>query len=228
MESRKRKWEKPPQRPLTRNGAHGVTRPTRPRFVIRHSSFVIPLLIAASLQAAQQPTDDIPPLAPPLPEIPPALWEQFGWTLWILIPLALAFAALVVVLWRRPRTPPALIAPAAQARAVLAALQTHAGDGATLSHISQTLRRYLITVFWLHPGETTTAEFCAVLSANVQVGPELSGAVGEFLRACDERKFSPAASPAATGAASRALELVELAEVQRGKLHAPAQMPKPA
>ena len=162
--------------------------------------------------------NDIPPLAPPLPEIPPTLWEQFGWTLWILVPLALAVTALVIALWRRPRQPPTLSAPAAQARAALAALQSRPEDGATLSQISQVLRRYLVTAFWLRPEEMTTAEFCATLTTHAKVGPELSAALGEFLRRCDERKFSPAANPAPSGAVNRALQLVELAEARRAWL----------
>ena len=178
------------------------------------------LLLAVPLQAApaQKPSDEIPQLAPPLPEIPPTPWEQYGWTLWILVPLLLVLVAIVVAIWLRPRKPPQLLAPAAQARSALAALQTQPEDGATLSLISQTLRRYLVATFWLHTGETTTSEFCAALAANAQVGPELSVALGEFLKQCDERKFSPVASTTATGAASRALELVELTATRRRAL----------
>jgi hypothetical protein len=167
---------------------------------------------------SQKPTDEIPPLTPPLPEIPPTFWEQFGWTLWFLIPLALGVVALVVVLWLRPRKPPTLIAPAAQARAALTGLLAHPEDGATLSQVSQVVRRYLIIAFWLRPDEKTTTEFCAELQAHDQVGPELSAALGEFLRNCDERKFSPAASSAALGTVRRALELVELSEARRTSL----------
>ena len=87
------------------------------------------LLIIPPLSAApmQKPADDIPPLAPPLPEIPPTLWEQYGWTLWILIPLLMVLVAIVVAIWLRPRKPPLLLAPAAQVRTALTTLQASTG-----------------------------------------------------------------------------------------------------
>ena len=84
-----------------------------------------------------------------------------------------------------------------------------------MSRISQTLRRYLITAFWLRPTEMTTAELTAALGMNRRITAELTAAFGEFLRTCDERKFSLPADAAPQGAAGRALELVELAEAQR-------------
>ena len=95
----------------------------------------------------------------------------------------------------------------------------------TLGQISQTLRRYLIATFWLNPGETTTAEFCGTLATNAQVGSELSGAVSEFLRSCDERKFSPGSAAPPLDAARRALKLVELAEARRQILPAASIAP---
>jgi len=159
--------------------------------------------------------EEIPQLAPPLPEIPPTPWEQFGWLVWLVLPFVVMTAAIIAAFLLRPRKPPVLSSPAAQARTTLTALQARPEDGAMLSQISQTLRRYLIATFWLHPGETTTAEFCAALARNERIGPELSATISEFLRRCDERKFSLAASPAAIGVVNRALELVEMAEAQR-------------
>lgn len=199
------------------------------------------LLFAASLHAASDKdmsglidkvnevvsTNDIPPLAPPLPEIPPPPWEQFSWTLWILVPVALVIAALVILLCLRQRKPPALVAPAAQARVALAALQARPEDVATLSQISQALRRYLITAFWLRPEEMTTTEFCATLKAHAKVGPELAGILSEFLRSCDERRFAPAGSPVPLGAAGRALQLVDQAEARRAWLRT-SNIAKPA
>ena len=186
---------------------------------------IIPPLSAAP---AQKPSDEIPPLAPPLPEIPLTFWEQYGWTLWILVPLLLSLVAVVAAVWIRPRKPPVLSKPADQARTGLVALLACPEDSPTLSLISQTLRRYLVATFWLHTGETTTSEFCAALAANAQVGPELSVALGEFLKQCDERKFSPAVSPPLLGAAGRALSLVDQAETRRATLREQAQVPKPA
>ncbi len=189
-------------------------------------AFVLLTLVLAAAHAlpAQKPADEIPPLAPPLPEIPPTFWEQHPI-------LKYAFPGLVtglaLGLWQawvnRKKTPPKLLAPAAQARAALAALQNRPEDGATLSEISKVLRRHLVATFWLRPEEMTTTEFCAALAAHEQIGPELSAALAEFLRGCDERKFSPAVNPPVSGAAGRALELVELAEVRRAKLRELAQ-----
>jgi hypothetical protein len=178
-------------------------------FFILHSAFSAP---AQNFQPAQP--DEIPPLSPPLSEIPPSLWEQFGWLLWLLIPLLLAVTGLAVWWILRPGKPPVLLAPAAQARVALARLQSQPEDGAMLSSISQTLRRYLINAFWLQPGEATTTEFCARLQASQHVGPELAASLGGFLRQCDERKFSPAPAPP-LNAASRAMELLGDAESRR-------------
>jgi len=213
------------------SGAHGVTHPTCLPVVIRPLSFVIlPLVFAASLHAipTRKGADDIPPLAPPLPVIPPSFLEQHGWLLWLAILSVLLVVAIVTAILLRPSKPPPLPAVAAQARATLAALQARPEDGATLGQISQALRRYLIATFWLSPGEATATEFCAALAKNAQAGPELSAAVSEFLKHCDERKFSPSSSPTPTGAASRALELIDLAEARRAQLHSAVQAPKPA
>lgn len=173
-------------------------------------------------QPASNPADDIPPLAPPLREIPPTLWERFGWTLWIAIPLLLLALAFTVWWWLRPGKPPVLVAPAVQARVTLMALQGQPEDGAVLSQISRALRNYLTTAFWLRPDESTTTEFCARLNASERIGPELAAALGDFLRACDERKFAPAAGGEPCRAANRALALVEQAEARRARLRAAA------
>ncbi len=185
------------------------------------------LLLAATSHAlpSRKSSDDIPELAPPLPEILPTFWEQHGWMLWVIVPFVLlVVAGVAAFVWLRPRKPPVLPATASQARAALTALLARHEDGATLVEISQTLRRYLITTFWLPSVETTTAEFCANLARNEQVGPELAGAVSEFLRACDERKFSPGHSVPPLDAARRALKLVELAEARRAAAREPVQI----
>lgn len=190
-----------------------LTRPTGLPFVITL------LLFAVSLQAmpTRKTSDEIPPLDPPLPVIPPGFLEQHGWLVWIAILFVLLLAAIVTAFLLRPRKPPMLPAADVQARAALTAMQARSEDGATLSEISQALRRYLNVTFWLHPDETTTAEFCAALAANKQVGSELAGAISEFLKHCDERKFSPGHSSPPLDAARRALKLVELAEVRRAQ-----------
>jgi len=164
---------------------------------------------------AQMPADEIPPLSPPLPEIAPTLWERFGWVLWIVIPLLLMMAAVVVWLAWRPGKPPVLPAPAAQARVALQALQSQPETGAVLSQISQAMRCYLINSFWLSPLEMTTRDFCALVGGSEKIGPELADSITGFLQALDQRKFAPAAAQPPLGAAGRALELVDMAEAGR-------------
>lgn len=195
----------------------------------------LPILVALlfngrliNAQSTNPHADDIPPLAPPLPEIPPSLVERFGWTLWILILLALVLVALGIWLVLRPGKPPVLLAPAAQARSTLMALQAQPETGDVLSQISQALRRYLIITFWLPPHEMTTYDFCRLLAAHERIGPTLGDVLGGFLRMCDERKFAPATNSSPLGAAGRALELVALVETARITALNAAQQAKPA
>ena len=166
-------------------------------------------------------TNDGAMLVPPLPEIPPTLWERYGWIVWLALPFVVMVMAVIGALLLRPRKPPLLGAPAAHVRAALVALRARPEDGAVLSEISRALRAYLVVAFWLPPGEATTAELGSALKANVQVGPELAGSISEFLKYCDERKFSPAGGRGMFVAADRAMELVDLAEIQRAKRQGP-------
>lgn len=177
---------------------------------------------------ARIPTDEIPPLSPPLPEIAPTAWEQFGWVLWILVPLLLVMVAAVVWLVLRPGKPPVLLAPAGQARVALQALQSQTETGEVLSQISQVMRRYLVNAFWLSPLEMTTHDFCELVRGTEKIDPGLAGSVAEFLQAVDQRKFAPATMQPPLGAASRALELIELAEGRQLALPQPTSAnPKP-
>jgi hypothetical protein len=75
------------------------------------------------------------------------------------------------------------------------------------------LRRYFAAAFQLPPEEMTTTEFCAAITANTCIGPELSVPLVEFLRACDERKFSPTPKASPTGSAvEKALKFVWLGQ----------------
>jgi hypothetical protein len=169
--------------------------------------------------------DEIPPLSPPLPEIAPTLWEQFGWVLWILVPLLLVMVGAIVWLVLRPGKPPVLPTTAAQAQVALRALQSQPETGEVLSQISQVLRRYLINAFWLSPLEMTTHDFCMLVRGSEKIGPVLAGSVAEFLQTLDQRKFAPAAVRSPLGAAGRALELVELAEARRRTALTPPPLP---
>jgi hypothetical protein len=183
------------------------------------------LLVALGATAADE---DIPPLAPPLPEIVPSFMERHP-VLQVAISSAVTgFGLGLLALWLRPRKPPVLIAPAPQARATLLALQRLPETGDVLSQISHALRLYLINTFWLPSHEMTTRDFCRLFALRKEIGPELGELLGAFLRACDERKFAPATSQPPLGAAGRALELVDLVEAKRIAAQTAPQPVKPA
>jgi len=175
------------------------------------------LVSHATAFAKPAEADESLKLLPPYGELPPTLWQQHG-TLLILAVLALAFLAGVLAwLLLRPR-PATILSPEVQARRALERLQRQSESGALISLVSQILRRYIIAAFDLTPGEPTTTEFCRILSVNTSIGAELSNSVSDFLRRCDERKFSPQPPVAPLGAADRALELVALGEARRQHL----------
>jgi hypothetical protein len=177
-------------------------------------------LFAATTNAARP--DEIPPLRPPHAEIPPTFWEQYS--LWVILLGVLLLAALGVAVWLllRPK-PPEVVPPEVQARQALEPLRPQPEDGALLSRISQVLRHYVATAFDLPPGELTTTEFCRAMADHSSMGAELSAALGEFLRQCDQRKFSPPPPAPPLSAAAQALKLVELAEARRAELRRAAE-----
>ncbi len=191
-----------------------LRRRTSSRFT---SNFVLlPLL------AQLAPPDNIPPLRPPRPEIPPTFWEQHGWSVAIGAVLLLALAGATVWFLTRPKRP-VVLPPGTQARRALDALRAQAEDGALLSRVSQVLRQYLSAVFSLAPGELTTAEFSRAIETQPQVGPELAGAVIEFLRQCDLRKFSSTPPTEAFGAVAQALVIVDQVETRLTQLRQASQ-----
>ena len=105
----------------------------------------------------------------------------------------------------------------ADARSALAKLTHQPEDGKLLSEVSQILRRYVAAAFELPSGEMTTVEFSAAIAGNEKIGAELAQTISSFLRECDERKFSPVNSSAPLSAATRALELISLAEKARDR-----------
>lgn len=155
--------------------------------------------------------DDLPQLRPPRAEIPPTFWERYG--VWVIVG-SIAFVALMAVaVWlvTRPK-PPVMVPPEVRAKQALEPLLVKPEDGLVLSQVSQTLRRYITEAFALPPGEQTTSEFCRLIVANERLGPELAGAISEFLRRCDERKFTPSPPSAPIGAPAIALKFVEAAQ----------------
>ena len=202
-----------------------IQRPTRSRAprpigcsLLEVGSWMFPLLIFFTLSlSAQTSTNDLPKLAPPLPELPPTFWEQHGSTVLIVALAAFAVATIITFIALRPK-PVSVVPPEIEARRALEELRSRAEDGAVLSRVSQILRRYIIALFALPPGEYTTAEFSLAISAHEKIGAELSTAVSNFLRACDERKFSASPQSSPSGVVQDALELIELAQARRIEL----------
>jgi hypothetical protein len=168
--------------------------------------------------------DAIPPLRPPQAEMPPTFWEQYG--LWIIVlgVLLVALGCAAAWLLTRPK-PPVMVPPEVQARQELEPLRQQPEDGALLSRVSQVLHRYVAGAFDLPPGELTTAEFCHAIAGHGPIGPELSAALSEFLRQCDQRKFSPPAPAPPFSAVAQALKLIDQAQTRRLALAQPAAPP---
>jgi hypothetical protein len=193
----------------------------------RVSVAALSLLAAQPLFAAatNSPTPDaIPPLRPPQAEMPPTFWEQYG--LWVILLGVLLVALVCVAAWllSRPK-PPVMVPPEVQARQALEPLRQQPEDGALLSHVSRVLRHYVAAAFDLPPGELTTAEFCRAIDGHAQIGSELSATLSEFLRQCDQRKFSPPAPAPPFSAVAQALKLIDQSQTRRLALAQPAAAP---
>ncbi len=178
-------------------------------------------LLLPTVTSAQS-TNDVPPLRPALPEIPPTLWEQYGVLIVVLIVIAVALLA-AAIWWLLQPKPPVPVTIEIQTCNELELLKLPTEDGKTVSQVSQVLKRYVAVAFELPSGEMTTAEFSRAVAGSEKVGSELAASVSEFLRQCDERKFSPTVGVQAS-ACSRALELVDVGERRRAELR---QVAKP-
>jgi hypothetical protein len=158
-------------------------------------------------------TNALPKLVPPYGSMPPTFWEQHGT---VVLAGSFVFLALAAgVVWRilKPKPQPVL-PPVTVAREVLAKCRARPEDKKVLSEVSQAFRRYLGAVLELPAGEPTTAEICGELERSAKLTPELTGDISNFLRACDERKFSPADISAPLNAADRALEFIVAIELR--------------
>ena len=185
-------------------------------FGLRISTPALWLLIPALPLLAATPTspDAIPPLRPPYAEMPPTFWDQYS--LWVILFGVLLLALVCAVAWvlTRPKQP-MVVPPEVQARQALEPLRQQPEEGVLLSRVSQILRHYVAAAFDLPPGELTTTEFCGAIAGHAPIGPELSAALNEFLRECDQRKFSPPTPVPPFSAVARALELIDLAQTRR-------------
>jgi hypothetical protein len=180
------------------------------------------LLLAASSARAQDDTNEVPQILPPHAELPPTFWEQHGVVVIVVGMTLLALLGLTIWLRTRPK-PPVMIPPEVQAREALAALPIAASEGERLSQVSRIMRHYVQQAFELPRAELNTTEFCLLVAEHPAIGPRLAGALVEFLRESDRRKFSPEpGTPAAVDAVTRALGIIEQAEGRRATLRAQA------
>jgi hypothetical protein len=156
--------------------------------------------------------------------MPPTFWDQYS--LWVILFGVLLLALVCAVAWvlTRPK-PPMVVPPEVRARQALEPLRQQPEEGVLLSRVSQILRHYVAAAFGLPSGEFTTAEFCRAIDGHAQIGPELSAALSEFLRQCDQRKFSPPAPVPPLNAVAQALKLLDQAQNRRLVLAQSAAQP---
>jgi hypothetical protein len=186
-------------------------------------ALLVPRLAFAADTNSLDP-DAIPPLRPAHAELPPSFWDQYR--LWVILAAVLLLVLVCVAAWflTRPK-PPVIVPPEVQARQALEPLGQQPENGALLSRVSQILRHYMTAAFSLPPGELTTAEFCRAIAGQGPIGPELSAALGDFLRQCDQRKFSPPPPAPPLSAVAQALKLIEQAQARRFALNQPPSQP---
>jgi len=161
--------------------------------------------------------DAIPPLRPPHAQIPPTFWEQCG--LWVVMCGCLLLALIGAAAWFLTQPGRAkIVPPEVQARRELEPLRQQPEEGMLLSRVSQVLRHYVTAAFNLPPGELTTTEFCRAIATHAPIGPELSATLSEFLRQCDQRKFSPPAPAPPLSAVAQAFELIDQGQARLAAL----------
>jgi hypothetical protein len=161
-----------------------------------------------SLFASAQPP---PALRPPRGEIAPTFWEQHGWQIIIVVVANIILIGVLIILFTRQKPKPPE-SPEVLARRSLAALRGRKVDGVLLMEVSRIFRRYVIFAFSLPPEELTTTELQNALQSRAR--EDVSAAI-DFLRQCDDGKFSPMGTPPNSDPASRALELLEKIEICR-------------
>jgi hypothetical protein len=161
--------------------------------------------------------EEIPPLEPALPEVPPGFWERHGMLIAVLLFIFLIAVGASIWLLKRKRTIPPE-PPATTARQQLSRLRKAPADARLLSTVSNVLKRYLANAFDLPKAEMTTGEFCRALAGQSRLGTELSSRATALLRSWDEQKFS-ATPPAWTEKpVEQANEMVDLGEARLAQL----------
>ena len=178
---------------------------------------LFPIILSLAFVAKAADTNALPALVPAYGEIPPTFFELHKTTVIIGVFALIAFAFLLGKTLLRPESK-TVLPPEVVAREALKKLLRPPEDGKLLSEVSQILRHYAVAMFGLSTAEMTTKEFCAALAANEKIGTEVSNSIANFLRECDEQKFS--LSPTASlNAAARALELIALAEKRHPQIN---------
>lgn len=172
-------------------------------------------------------SDEIPPLRPPRAEFHPSFWEQHGAWLVAAAIIIVAVAAFWIARLRQP-TPAPVTPPEEIARRALEPLRGRDEDAALIAEVSQIMRRCVISAFGLPPDELTTGELIKSLQSCRQASPELTDAIGNFLRRCDERKFASSSPAAPIGALTTALQLIAKVETHRRQMPVAAQTAEPA
>jgi hypothetical protein len=180
---------------------------------------VLAVVGSVYVQAAETNSlvDKIPPLRPPMREVPPSYWEEHRAAI---IGGCVAGVILIGgVIWvlTRPRVP-RVAPPEVMAREALSKLKDKREDGVLISRVSQILRHYMTVRFGLPLVEYTTTDFCKELNSNAKAGPELAAEIGKFLRLADEHKFAPEASGANGEWVARSLKLIESAEARHAEV----------
>ncbi|MDB6122312.1 MAG: hypothetical protein JWQ71_1305 [Pedosphaera sp.] len=168
--------------------------------------------ISYSVLAAEEDAATL--LRPPRGELHPSVWEQYGWLVGSAAILVLIMVALWIAWLRRSKPTPAVSA-AALARRDLEVLRGRSEDDSVVTHVSRILRQYIISAFYLPRAELTTAELFKLLPSRPQTSATLTAAIHNFLRQCDERKFSPTPPIPQAGVVDKALELVEHIEAHQ-------------
>jgi hypothetical protein len=161
--------------------------------------------------------DQIPPLVPPKPEIPPTFFESHQALIWGIGCLLIILGMLIVWLILRPGRP-AVTLPAATARVALASLRGRPEDGMLLSQTSQILRHYFTAAFGLPDREMTTSEFTACIREEQRIEPDLATGVVGFLRSADERKFNTGVRQEPLEAVTTVSRIIDRAEARLTEL----------
>jgi hypothetical protein len=150
-------------------------------------------------------------LAPADPEMMPSYWESHAVAIIACITLSVLFLALFIWLCLKPK-PVNPVPPRVVAYDALVGLLARPENGDCLSRVSQITRHYFIAAFEIPAGEPTTAEFCALLTGNRKLSPDLKFSAANFLKQCDDHKFGTKPDAKPVNAVARALELIGLAE----------------